>query len=280
MSVSTPLSRQQLSNLQIARGIPASEIQQRTGMPRASYEAMFNSDAAEEKELAKLVSRTTFERLTALLGISGDFTGLRSSGVLEWRAEGTDKKTASRWTEAVAALLKERFTDKLMLTQISVRSTGGAFARFFRKQEQMVLIYDRVLGLRIAITRAPADLLGQIEKMAGITCQRRKELSQREFNDTREMIRHEVLRSVQFDSMTGIVAPTYTWLDVQAAAREFGFHTDDLVNMMHEAAARRGAQLEEQEAAQPEAEAPESEMHSERHNTDFQVMRLRVVNAA
>lgn len=278
MSVSTPLSRQQLSNLQIARGIPASEIQQRTGMPRASYEAMFNSDTAEEKELAKLVSRTTFERLTALLGISSDFKGLRSSGVLEWRAEGTDKKTATRWTEAVAALLKERFTDKLMLTQISVRSTGGAFA-FFRKQEQMVLIYDRVLGLRIAITRAPADLLGQIEKMAGITCQRRKELSQREFNDTREMIRHEVLRSVQFDSMTGIVAPTYTWLDVQAAAREFGFHTDDLVNMMHEAAARRGAQLEEL-AELPETETPDPEMHAQRHNTDVQVMRLRVVNAA
>jgi len=271
-----PLTRRQLAHIQVARGVPAEEIQQRTGMPRASYAVLFGPTGSEQesdKEFGKLVSKTTFDRLIAHLGIDEELRGLRPSGVLEWRAEGTAKKTATRWIEAVEAILKEVLSEKLTLSEITLRKPRG-LRRRFSKTEAMVLVYDRTKGIRIAITHAPLDLLETFEKLTGLTCQRRVSLSQREFNDTREMIRHESLRSVQFDSLSGVVAPTYSWNDVQAAAREFGFHTDDLVNMMHETAERRSQGLQAQLKVPEDAE----EERGMAHNSDFQIKHLRVVS--
>jgi hypothetical protein len=279
---STPLSRRQLANIQITRGVPADEIQQRTGMPRASYDALFNPSAAEqEKEVTKLISKTTFDRLIGQLGIESDFCGLRPSGVLEWRANGTPRRTAPQWTEAAAALIKELLSDKLTLAEIVQRGKKRFLSRL-SESDRMLLIYDRQRGIRIAVTRAPGDLLMQLEKMTGITCQRRVTLGQQEFKNTREMIRHEVLRSVQFDSLTGVIVPTYTWTDVQAAAREFGFHTDDLVNMMHGTAERRSIKRDQTEQQHLNVDGfgatNETDDAANRENTDFQVRHLRVIS--
>ncbi|MCA8197383.1 hypothetical protein [Burkholderia vietnamiensis] len=281
MNSGTPLTRRQLASIQIARGIPADEIQLRTGMPRASYEVLFNLESGDQdKEFTKMISKTSFDRLIALLGIDVDVCGLRASGVLEWRAEGTPKKTAQRWADAAASLFKELLSERLTLAEIETRGKEGFFARF-QERERMLLIYDRAHGIRIAVTKAPADLLGLIEGFTGVTCQRRITLTPGEFKDTREMIRHEVLRSVQFDHLAGVIVPTYTWKDVQAAAREFGFHTDDLVNMMHETAARRSNKQDTPSAGDVESSsaAPEVEDdNANRHNTDYQVAHLRVVS--
>jgi hypothetical protein len=278
MSLGTPLTRRQLASLQIARGIPAEEIQQRTGMPRASYDVLFSAPQADQdKEVTKMLSKTSFDRLITLLGIESDFCGLRPSGVLEWRAEGTSKKISQRWADAAAALIKELLSERLTISEVVQRGAEGWLARF-SDQQRMLLIFDRGRGIRIAVTGAPADLLGKFEALTGVTCQRKVNLNPAEYRDTREMIRHEVLRSMQFDHLTGVVAPTYNWKDVQAAAREFGFSTDDLVNMMHENAERRSSRQEE-----PGAEVTDgstADEFAERNNTDFQVARLRVVGGA
>ncbi|MEX3629068.1 MAG: hypothetical protein VB138_05790 [Burkholderia sp.] len=81
MNSGTPLTRRQLASIQIARGIPADEIQLRTGMPRASYEVLFNLESGDQdKEFTKMISKTSFDRLIALLGIDVDVCGLRASG--------------------------------------------------------------------------------------------------------------------------------------------------------------------------------------------------------
>lgn len=279
MSYGTPLSRRQLANIQVLRGIPAEEIQLRTGMPRASYEVLFSAPQSDQdKEVTKMLSKTSFDRLIALLGIEPDFCGLRPSGVLEWRADGNAKKTTQRWAEAASALVKEQLSERLTIAEVVQRSSGRWMSRF-AVQERMLLIFDRTRGIRIAVTRAPADLLGKFEALTGVTCQRKVTLNPAEFRDTREMIRHEVLRSVQFDHLTGVVAPTYNWKDVQAAAREFGFSTDDLVNMMHEHAERRSSRQEAPGVDTTHEGAAEQEF-ADRHNTDFQVARLRVVGGS
>jgi hypothetical protein len=281
----TNLTRRQLANIQIARGIPADEIQQRTGMPRASYDVLFGQSQGEsDKEVTKMLSKTSFERLIALLGIEPDFCGLRQSGVLEWRADGTPKKTEARWVDATAAIVKELLSERLLIASVEQRRKDGVFGRW-ADTERMLLIFDRPRGIRIAITRAPADLLAKLEGLTGVTCQRQVKLSSTEFRDTREMIRHEVLRSVQFDHLTGLIMPTYSWKDVQAAAREFSFSTDDLVNMMHEMAERRSTQHETQQqhpVGVPEQGFGDNESVAEDttpdwKNSDMQVARLRVV---
>jgi hypothetical protein len=278
MSIGTPLTRRQLASIQIARGIPADEIQQRTGMPRASYDVLFSAPQNDQdKEVTKMLSKTSFDRLITLLGIEPDFCGLRPSGVLEWRAEGTSKKIAQRWADGAASLIKELLTDRITIAEVVKRGSEGWLSRF-SEQERMLLIFDRARGIRIAVTRAPSDLLAKFEALTGVTCQRKVQLNPAEFRDTREMIRHEVLRSVQFDHLTGIVAPTYNWKDVQAAAREFGFSTDDLVNMMHENAERRSSRQDEPSVDMGEGSAPDE--FADRHNSDFQVARLRVVGGS
>ncbi|MBN3729350.1 hypothetical protein [Burkholderia sp. Tr-20390] len=241
MDEKRPLSRRQLRNIQLARGIPAQEFQHRTGMPRASYEALLGASSGEEgKDAAKLISRQTFDRVVSLLGIDEDFTSLRTSGVIEWRAEGTSKATSETWCEAVESLVAELFSDDLLLVEVRT----DAARRFGRGGDRMVLLHDRQHQFRVAIMNAADDLVGLLEKAFGVSCERRVTIAPSEFHDAREMISHEVFRSVQFDAISGAIAPKYSWRDVQAGAREFGFLPDDLIEMMHQRAqerAQRGA---------------------------------------
>ncbi|TKC90126.1 hypothetical protein FAZ69_08220 [Trinickia terrae] len=247
-------------------------------MPRASYEVLFSaSHTDQDKEVTKMLSKTSFDRLIALLGIEADFCGLRPSGVLEWRAEGTPKKVTQCWADAASGLIKELLSEHLTIAEVVLRGSDRWISRFV-DQERMLLVFDRARGIRIAVTRAPADLLGKFEALTGVTCQRKVTLNPAEFRDNREMIHHEVLRSVQFDHLTGVVAPTYNWKDVQAAAREFGFSTDDLVNMMHEHAERRSSRQEVPDADVSDSSAADE--FADRRNTDFQVARLRVVGGS
>ncbi|WP_334043717.1 hypothetical protein [Burkholderia ambifaria] len=263
MDEKRPLSRRQLRNIQLARGIPALEFQHRTGMPRASYEALLGASSGEEgKDAAKLISRQTFDRVVSLLGIDEEFTSLRRKGVIEWRAEGTSKVTAASWREAVESLVSELFSDDLLL--VEVRTEGAK--RFGRRSERMVLLHDRVNEFRIAIMNAADDLVGLLEKAFGTTCERRVTISAPEFHDAREMISHEVFRSVQFDAISGAIAPKYSWRDVQAGAREFGFLPDDLIEMMHQRA---------QERAQRGSVGPASGGEEE-----YAVRRLQLVTTA
>ncbi|ABO60255.1 hypothetical protein LA345_37150 (plasmid) [Burkholderia vietnamiensis] len=263
MDEKRPLSRRQLRNIQLARGIPALEFQHRTGMPRASYEALLGASSGEEgKDAAKLISRQTFDRVVSLLGIDEEFTSLRRKGVIEWRAEGTSKVTAASWREAVESLVSELFSDDLLL--VEVRTEGAK--RFGRGSERMVLLHDRVNEFRIAIMNAADDLVGLLEKAFGTTCERRVTISAPEFHDAREMISHEVFRSVQFDAISGAIAPKYSWRDVQAGAREFGFLPDDLIEMMHQRA---------QERAQRGSVGPASGGEEE-----YAVRRLQLVTTA
>jgi hypothetical protein len=238
-----PLSRSQLRSIQIVRGISAEELQHRSGMPRASYDAIFGASTGDEgKNAAKLMAMATFDRLVALLGIDKEYTSLRRTGVIEWRAEGTDKVTSPNWLEALPQLGVDMFSDSLSIVEVS--QEGAKKGRFGRPTgvERMVLLHDRIHNYRIAITEAPEDLVAQLERVFIGTCERRLEITAAEFHPAREMIRHDTFKSVQFDALSGAINPTYNWRDVQAAAREFGFLPDDLIELMHAKAKERSEQ--------------------------------------
>ncbi|CAE6794088.1 hypothetical protein R70006_04987 [Paraburkholderia domus] len=243
MSEKKPLSRRQLRNIQLARGIPAEELQHRTGMPRASYDALFGATSGEDgKDAAKLISQSTFDRLVSLLGIDADFVSLRKTGVIEWRADLTGKETAEPWADAMKSLIDELFSADLMLVEVSTDPSRGRLTRNV-VAERMVLLHDRDNSYRVAIVGAAEDLVPLLENSFGIACERRITISANEFHDAREMIRHEVFKPVQFDAFSGALAPKYSWRDVQAAAREFGFLPDDLIEMMHTKAKERSERL-------------------------------------
>ncbi len=268
MPENRPLSRRQLRNVQTARGLPAAEVKHRTGMPSASYDAVFGvgAESEEGKEPNKMVSQVTFERLIALLGIDAGFDTLRSVGVLEWRSAGTGGATPSPWQEAVVALVTELFSDDLLMVEISTEVGRSGWYKRAAGSERMVLLHDRQNGFRIAITEASHDLAALLESAIGVACEKRYSIPANEFKEAREMIRHEVFRSVQFDALSGALAAKYSWRDVQAAAREFGFLPDDLIEMMHNRAQERAAgQPVEQNAPAP-------------RDQEYGVRRLQVVN--
>ncbi|WP_199033117.1 hypothetical protein [Ralstonia sp. ASV6] len=244
------LSRRQLQNIQIARGLSASDVKDRTAIPAASYDTLFTGDTEDGKEHNKMISQRTFKNLIDLLAINRSFSTLRSEGVIEWCARGDSKAAVTRWQEAVLSLLSELCSDNLLVVEITTPAAKSGWFRRAAPVQRMVLLHDRTNNFRIALPEAPADMLATLQHSIGVPCETRFTITPAEFKEAREMIRHKVFHAVQFDALSGERRAKYAWRDVQAAAREFGFLPDDLVELMYAKAQERANEAAAAEAAE------------------------------
>ncbi|WP_083253620.1 hypothetical protein [Pandoraea sp. ISTKB] len=267
-----PLSRKQLHQIQVARGIPRQELIYRSGIPAASYDALMGMATADDgKQADKLVSRATFNRLVTILGINTEFDGLRRTGVIEWRADVGGEVSGKAWTDAVVGLVNDSDLFSTELLMVEIRAKAAPRKRWQRggAVEQMLLLYDAQNEYRIAIQGANAQTTSILASAFGIQCERQVEISRAEYREAREMIRHEVFRAIQFDALSGKVVPKYNWNDVMAAAREFGFLPDNVIDLMHKRASERA-----EEAADPQAP---DEDGTKFDMEDVGVQRLQIV---
>lgn len=220
------LTRKQLQHMQTLRGLPIEEILQRTGIPNQSLMALISGSDKDAKDPSKLMSQVTLERVLALLGVDRHLSGLRASMVNEWRVTDKTAKGFPTWKESFIAVRKELMSGNIHLAEIK-KKTG-----LFGSREKLLLVFDEGTDVRIVITGANRKMISFLEIAFDTTAQRTEVQSPTDFELTKKLIQNGVYRSSQFNIIMGGKSARYNWSDVQSAAKEFNFHTDDLINMM------------------------------------------------
>jgi hypothetical protein len=230
------LTRKQLRMIQIARGLSMDAIVQKSGIPMQSLVALIGGSEKEGKDPKKLISQATYEKVLSIVGIGQDFEGLRTGVVIEW-THGAQRsgRGETSWVEAIKTLRKELFSEEIELAEI--RKTTP----FYRKGESLLLLHDAISGVRIVFSDCSASSRRFLESTFDARVKNLDVQTAVEFGFTKELIRNGVYRCTQFNIALGGNTIKYNWADVQAAAREFNFHTDDLINMMVETVQRSEA---------------------------------------
>lgn len=222
------LSRKQFSSVQIARGMTTEEIIAKSGIPPQSFMVLMDSDGKDGRDPAKLISESTFRRLALVLGLEPGMSGLRTSGVIEWRV---NQKQRSTWQAAVTQLRNELFGDRVEMTVIN-----NAHKWYSPRRDSMVFIHslgdDQENDIKLAVTGADAKIVRFLTGLFGVEAPRKVEMDTKEFLFTAKLIENGVYRANQFFIVLGGRAVRYTWADVQAAAKEFNFTTDALIELM------------------------------------------------
>lgn len=226
------LTRKQLRCAQLVRGLTFDEIVQRTGIPPQSLMALIREGDKDPKDPKKLISQDTFEKVLALLGVDRAFNGLRAGIVLGWRAHKGQRGQDLSWKEAVVELRKAFFSNDVRMVQFSAKR--GLFGR-----QYMLFVSDVAADLRVIVTGADKALCDQLKKVFGAEFERIEQLRPEEFAFQSKLVEHGVYRTVQFDALVGGKMARYGWEDVQAAAKEFDFTTDNLVDLMLVAVTQR-----------------------------------------
>lgn len=223
------LSRKQLHLIQIVRGLSVAEIIQRTGIPAQSLMAFIGGSDAEGKDPSKLMSQTTYERVLALLGINQRFSGFRQNAVIEWRYSKAGAKGSPSWTDAMKRLRKELFSGDVELVEVKKKKSG-----IFPKDECMLFLRDNQEGIHLVITRADKQVRKLVQDTFGVEVIKSQTLTAQDFAITSELVSNSVYRVTQFNIIVGGKAVKYTWDEVMAAAKEFNFTTDDLIQLIVE----------------------------------------------
>lgn len=218
------LSRKQFTLVQTARGLSPEEIVARSGIPPQSFVVLMESDSRDGRDPSKLISESTFRRLAMVLSLDPGMTGLRNNSVIEWRV---NTKRRAEWQEAVEQLRTDLFSSSIEMTVVNLAGGG-----LFRKKESIVLIYDHETQVKLAVTKANPKVARFLKTAFGIEKPRMISMEEKEFIFTAKLIEHGVYRSNQFFIVLGGRAVRYTWADVQAAAKEFNFTTDSLIDLM------------------------------------------------
>ena len=215
------ISRPQFRRIQIVRGLSNAEIVARTGIPPASLSALL---ADEGKEPSKMINSTTFDRLAATLGLESDLSGLRQSGITEWRFSWRNRK---KWESAILQLLAELFHDAVDIAILS--SPKGLLFR----RKYMVFLQDEWNNVRIVVNCADEAAANFIAlAFGGGKNPHRVGLSWHEFNEIATHVSNGVLKISVFALHLGKERFHYDWTDVRAAAQEFNFVPDNLMDMM------------------------------------------------
>lgn len=219
------LTKKQFQLVQVARGLPFDELVQRIGIPASSLMSLFGANEKDAKDPNKLISQSTFERLMALLGVNLSMDGLHSSAVILWQCPA---KAAQRkaWMAAVAELRKGLFSDDIELALLSEKRG------MFRRTEKMVFLRDVARNVRIVLTGLSGRDLDAVAETFNDDYRRTELISPADFSFTKTLIGNNVYRATQFDAILGGKAFKYTWTDVQAAAKEFNFNPDNLIDLM------------------------------------------------
>lgn len=218
------LSREQFQQVQIARGLTTDEIIAKSGIPAQSFMVLMESDGRDGRDPSMLISNSTFSRLAQILGLEPDMSGLRSNCVIEWR---TNPKTRAQWEESVSVLRKDLFSANDIEIAVLVRP-----APLLKKKSMIIFLHDLQSGVKVAVTNADKHTVRFVQSTFGCTANKVQEMEPKEFDLTCRLIENNVYRSNQFLIVLGGRKVKYSWVDVQAAAKEFNYTTDQLIELM------------------------------------------------
>ena len=96
----------------------------------------------------------------------------------------------------------------------------------------MIFLHDLDTDVKLAITHADMRTARFIKSLFGVENARAITMDVTEFDFTLRLIENGVYRSNQFYIILGGRRVRYTWGEVQAAAKEFNFTTDELIDLM------------------------------------------------
>jgi hypothetical protein len=222
------LTRKNFRFVQVVRGLSIEEIIHKTGISAQAFMAMLDERSAG-KDPSKLISGGTFQRLSEVMGLRADMSGMRLRVVNEWRF--TPKKR-KQWFEAVTGLSAPTtqgnsfFGENIELAVIARESS------FLGRKGSIVLLHDIDRQVRIAITQVDAKAIRMLSTHFGAKNVRQTMLAPRDFEFTCRLLENGVYRPSQFDNCMGDKSGRYSWDDVLVASKEFGFKPEELINMM------------------------------------------------
>lgn len=216
------LTKKQFNLVRIARGLGTDAILTKTGIPPQSLLTLMQDENGRDP--GKLISEATYHRLATLLCLKPDLSGLRTEAVVEWRVNQSDRKN---WLAAAEILRRELFGDQIdMVVMIEQQK------KLFKKRNSIVLILDQQKDIKLAITNVTENLIGVLQKIFNIEKARQISFSKNDLDFNGKLIENGVFRVNQFLNLIGGRTVKYTWDDVQAAAKEFGLTTDNLIDLI------------------------------------------------
>jgi len=217
------LNRKQIGQALVLSGLTTKEILIKSGIPSESYQAIF--DPKEGKDPGKLTSEVTYNKLAAVIGLQPGMRDYRRDAIIDLKIP-KKRKARDEWFNVFTAVRAERLSSQLDMAII--RAKRG----IFRRDEYQLLLFDTQINLRFVVTRMQKKDLADFQKICLPTNVRPVKLSYNEFNTIQQLVDNGVYRLSQFNILIGGRASSYTWAEVQAAAKEFGRTTDDLINLI------------------------------------------------
>lgn len=210
-----------------ARGLTAEQIVQRTGIPAESLDVLIGREEQEGRDPGKLISQATFEKVLALLGIASDNSGLRAAGVLVWAYNAkAPKRQRAQWCEAVSNVREALMSDDIAIAELTTKNG------FFAKKQYLMLVHDVQNNVFIGVVGLDKDARASLLRITGASVERSEALSEKEFVLHRKLMENGVYRRNYFTEMMVGRARTYGWTDVQAAAKEFHFSPEAIIDLM------------------------------------------------
>jgi len=220
------ISRKQIRHIQEARGLTPEQIVQKTGIPMQSLMALIFGSETDGKDPNKLMSAATLEKILALLGVSHTFNGLRKNAIIEWRYANLSRKQQASWKDAVLQLRRDFFSDQIHMSEMSAK------AGLLKSREHLVFIYDEVSDLRIVVSGVDKSMRTTLETIFKTSISRSDTVTIGEMNFQRRLIENGVYRVKQFDVVMNGLSLKYDWEDVKAAAKEFNYSQEELIDLM------------------------------------------------
>lgn len=219
------LTRRQFGLVQVARGLSTEETVVRSGIPAQSFMVLMESDGKDGRDPSKLISESTFIRLARTLGLEPGMSGLCTKNIVEWKVNHKNRRS---WEAAVHQLRRDLFSDSFEMAII----TRTVPFYTLPKKARMIFLHDLETDVKLAITGVDDRDIRFVQTIFAIESARAVTLDAHEFTLTAKLIENGVYRPNQFHIVLGGRKVRYIWADVQAAAKEFGFTTDDLIDLM------------------------------------------------
>jgi len=216
------ISRKQFRHVQIARGLTVKEIIARTGIPAQSFMVLMD-DA--ERDPSKLISDQTFKILEHVLGFEAGMNGLQRTNVIEWRVPAKADARA-KWLSAVGNIRADLLGDHVEVA-VMARKT-----RLLGRKEFALFIFDPDSRVKVVVTHADSGIQRALLKLFCVPEPLVVTVDESEYELTCNLVANSVYRPQQFMVVLGGKVARYTWNDVQAAAKEFNFTPDELIDLI------------------------------------------------
>lgn len=221
------LTKSQFRQLQIASGLSSIQIFKRTGILPQSLMVLLNMGDSEGLDPAKMVSEGTLRRVLNLIGIDNEVPQLKKNSVIEWSC--ADDKNTAKWKVAVKSL-----HDKLSMTNAVLGVVTCPHSLFGKRKMTLFLYVTTSEGeARIAITQADKGIKKFIEELFNVVPVRVEQArSASDFKLTEDLIANGVYRVTQFNLVISGKKGKYSWDHVLAAAQEFNYGAEDVINLI------------------------------------------------